>query len=197
MKQNHEDKIGILKKPIKTLGFSIIEIIYIIIYLIVIVAAMVVIHETGHILGALAAGIPLTGIKIGISNTNPEVILPSIATGHFSNAQLEVFYYAGGFFAAAFLACVYFLFIYRKYRVQPSALFWFLGFITAGLCTCQIGNAIVEGGYHARYIRYSNMGFSILDIYLTMFFLFGLILHYLLFKFPKPKRNAGRQEEGK
>jgi hypothetical protein len=190
LKQNHEDKIGILKKPIKTLGFSIIEIIYIIVYLIVIVTAMVVIHETGHILGALAAGIPLAGMKVGISGSNPEVILPSITNGHFSQIQLEIFYYGGGFLSATFLACVYFLFIKKKYRVQPSVLFWFLGFITAGLCTYQIGNAIVEGGFHARYIYYSNMGFSVLDIYLTMFFLFGLILHYFLFKFPKSKKKT-------
>jgi len=190
MKQNHDDKIGILKKPIKILGISIIEIIYIIIYLIVIVVVMAVIHETGHMLGALVAGIPLTGIKIGISGLNPEVILPSISNGHFSHLQLEIFYYAGGFLAAVFLACVYCLFIYRKYRVQPSWLFWFLGFITAGLCTYQIGNAIVEGRFHAAYIYYSNMSYSVLDTFLSMFFLFGLILHYLLFQFPKMKRKA-------
>ena len=176
-----------LKKPIKILDISVFEILYTIIYLIVIVAVMTVIHETGHILGALTVGIPLTGMKIGMSGLNPEVIIPSLANSNFSNAEREVSYYAGGFLAAAFLLCVYLLFVYRKYRVQPSWLLWFLGLMTAGLCTYQIGNAIVEGGAHARYIYYSNMSYSVLDTFLLMFFLFGVILHYLLFQFPKPK----------
>lgn len=192
MKRNHDDKIGILKKPIKILGMSILEIIFIITYLIVIVIVMAVVHETGHILGALAAGISLNGMKIGISNMNPEVVLPSISSGHYSHASLEVYYYSGGFLSAIFLFCVYFLFIYRKYRIRPSLLFWLLGFITAGLCTEQIGNAIVEGHFHAAYIYYSNKSYSVLVTFLAMFFLFGLILHYLLFQFPKPKRNVGK-----
>jgi hypothetical protein len=190
MKQKYGDVIGKMKKPINMLGISALEIIYLIIYFIVIVALMIVIHETGHILGALAAGIPLAGIKIGMSGLNPEVILPSIANGHFSHIQLEVFYYAGGFLSAIFLACVYFLFIHRKYRIQTSWFYWFLGFITAGLCTEQIGNAIVEGHFHAAYIYYSNKSYSVLDTFLGLFFVFGLILHYLLFQFPKSKQTS-------
>jgi hypothetical protein len=177
-------------KSFNILGWSIFEFIYIIIYLIVIVIAMTVIHETGHVLGALVAGIPLTGIIIGMSGSNPEVVLPSIAKGHFSHLQLEVFYYAGGFFAAVFLGCVYFLFIYRKYRAKPSWLFWFLGLMTAGLCTEQIGNAIVEGRFHAAYIYYSNMSFSPMHEILIAFFVLGLILHYAFFSFPKSKRKT-------
>ena len=177
-------------KSINILGWNIREIIYAIIYLVVLVPAMIVLHETGHILGALTVGIPLNGMKIGMSGSNPEVILPSIATGHFSNESLEVFYYAGGLFSAVFLACVYFFFIYRKYRVKPSWLFWFLGFMTAGLCTYQIGNAIVEGWFHTRYIYYSNESFSPMHEILIAFFILGLILHYAFFPFPKSKRKT-------
>ena len=111
MKRNHDDKIGILKKPIKILGMSILEIIFIITYLIVIVIVMAVVHETGHILGALAAGISLNGMKIGISNMNPEVVLPSISSGHYSHASLEVYYYSGGFLPPfSCFVCISYLF---------------------------------------------------------------------------------------
>ncbi len=189
MKQNIVNKIGILKKPIRALGISIFEITYIIIYLIVIVAAMEVIHETGHILGALAVGIPLTGIKIGMSGLNPEVIIPSLANANVSNAQREVSYYAGGFLAAAFLLGIYFLLIYRKYHKQPTWLYWTLGFITAAITTEQIGNAIVEGGFHPRYIYYSNTSTNVLYTILLIFSLFGFVFHYYFFHFPKSKRK--------
>ena len=129
-KDSHDNEIRKAMSFRKIFGFSKREGIYIIAYSIIIVILTGVIHESGHILGALAVGIPLNGIKIGIS-WNPEVILPSITHGHFSNASLEVYYYAGGFFAAAFLLCGYFLIIYRKYRTQPSWFVWFLGLVTA------------------------------------------------------------------
>jgi hypothetical protein len=170
--------------------FSKRDAIYLLAYFLVIIIVMAVIHETGHILGALAVGIPLSGMKIGMSGSNPEVILPSITNGHFTHSQLEVFYYAGGFLAAVFLACVYFLFIYRKYHVKSSWFFWFLGLMTAGLCTEQIGNAIVEGRFHATYIYYSNMSFSPMHEILIAFFILGLILHYAFFPFPKSRRKT-------
>jgi len=49
------------------------------------VIAMAVIHEAGHFLVASAVGIPFKGIRIGISNWNPVIILPRISFGHFSN----------------------------------------------------------------------------------------------------------------
>jgi len=182
--------IGRAIKRSKFLGLSVRQIIYIVIYFVAILTAMAVIHETGHILGASAVGIPLNGIKIRISNWNPEVILPSITPGRFSNTSLEVYYYTGGFFAATFLLCVYFLFIYRKYRLQPSVFVWILGFITAGLSIEQIGNAIVEGHFHAAYIYYSNMSSSVLDLFLLMFLLLGFILHYIFFQLTNLKRKT-------
>ena len=76
MKRNHDDKIGILKKPIKILGMSIIEIIYY--YLFDCNRYRYgCCSRNGAILGALAAGISLYGMKIGISNMNPRWFYPA------------------------------------------------------------------------------------------------------------------------
>jgi TctA family transporter len=164
------------------------EIFYFVAYLVVMVIADILIHETGHFLAALVIGVPANEIKFRFVTISPEITLPS----RFSNNVSLTFYqYAGGVFAAIVLLVVYLLFWYRKYRANQTGLIWALGFATILLCGEEIGNAIYEGGFHGAYMHYINSPFSIIDLLILSCILMGFVVHLRLFPLSKLKKKVG------
>ncbi len=162
------------------------NIMYSIAYLIAIIIGMTIIHEAAHFIAALAIGVPLNEIKLGLIKGNPGITLPD----RFSSAPLAIVHYAGGFSAAAVLISIYFILWFRRHRLQPSRLVWVLGFITLGLTGEEIGNAVVEGRFHAAYIYYVNSPFSVGNILIVLFAILGCILHLLIFELSKYKKKS-------
>ena len=160
--------------------------IYSITYLIAISIGTIVIHEIGHLLMALALGVPLREIKINFIGINPGLKMPDGLSASF----LTYIGFAGGFFAAAILSASYFVFLYRKYRIKPSLLVWCMGLITLGTCGEEIGNAIVEGHFHALYIYSASSPFNKVNLMIILIALLGALLHLLIFPFPKMKKKT-------
>jgi hypothetical protein len=164
------------------------KILYSIVYLTVIIISVPIIHETAHILTALAFGVPFNEIKITILHFTPTVQVPS---SDLSNTQFSVLYYVGGSSVAGILIIIYFSVWsrYRKLKVEPSLLVWFCGFLTLGICGEQIGNAIVEGRFHTLYIYFANSPFGMSNMMLLWFMILGFVVHSLLFLFLKNREE--------
>jgi len=164
-----------------------LRIFYFVAYLVVLVIADTLIHETGHYLAALVIGVPANEIKFRFVTLSPEITIPSRFN---NNISLTFYHYVGGIFAAIVLLVVYLLFWYRKYRVNPTGLFWALGFATILLCGEEVGNAIYEGGFHGAYMHYINSPFSIIDLLILSCVLMGFVVHLKLFPLSKVKRKG-------
>jgi hypothetical protein len=160
--------------------------VYSILYLIAIIIGTTVIHEIGHFLAALVLGVPVNEITINFMGINPGFKIPDI----LYSSSLSIYHWAGGLFAAVILLIVYFVFLYRKYRIKPSLLLWIMGWITLGTCGEEIGNAVVEGNFHTLYIYTVNSPFSRVNIMIALFAIFGLCLHFIIFPLSKLKKKS-------
>ena len=67
-----------------------------------------VLHETGHVLAAMASGIPFRALEFHFYAPGPGVQLPTT----MPLDKLPFNYYAGGFFAALVLLVVYGIYLY-------------------------------------------------------------------------------------
>jgi len=112
------------------------------------VVALVVIHETAHILTTIILGARLSELKIGFLGINPSVTLPEWFTG----TRQTIVHYAGGLSAGLVLLLFYLLYWIRKYRRNPNFFTWSLGAITLMLAAMQFATGYLEGRYHAAYI---------------------------------------------
>ena len=65
---------------------------YVMLYTLAMVVVMVVLHESAHILAAMALGARFSELKLGFMGINPSVTLPEWFTG----ARQTVVHYAGG-----------------------------------------------------------------------------------------------------
>jgi hypothetical protein len=153
----------------------------------VILIADTLIHEMGHLLAALALGVPLNKIKIAFVGINPGFKIPDM----LSSTGLSIYQYAGGAFAAIVLLCVYLFLWLRKYRSRPTLLTWVVGLIILGLCGEEIGNSLVEGHFHAAYLYYANSSFAPTTMIMVAFMVIGLVFHFILFPISNLKKKTG------
>ncbi|MHB8105561.1 MAG: hypothetical protein ACYDG5_08535 [Dehalococcoidales bacterium] len=145
------------------------------------------IHEMGHLLAALALGVPLNKIKIAFVGINPGFKIPNM----LGSTELAIYQYAGGAFAAIVLLCVYLFLWLRKYRARPTLLTWVVGLIILGLCGEEIGNSLVEGHFHAAYLYYANSTFAPTTLMMAVFMVIGLAFHFILFPVSNLKKKTG------
>jgi len=121
---------------------------FIMLYTLLLVVALVVIHEAAHILAAMVFGARLGELKLGFLGINPSVTLPEWFTG----TRQTVVHYAGGLTAGAVLLVFYLLYWMRKYLRGPNFFTWSLGAVTMMLSGMQFATGYLEGRYHAAYI---------------------------------------------
>jgi hypothetical protein len=152
----------------------------------VILVADTLIHEMGHLIAALILGVPLNKIKIAFIGINPGFKIPDMP----GSTALAVYHYAGGAFAAAVCLCVYLFLWLRRYRVRPTLLTWIVGLVILGLCGEEIGNALVEGHFHAAYLYYANSTFAPTTLMIVAFMVMGLLFHFILFPISKLKKKT-------
>jgi len=159
------------------------QIIYACLYLIGVIIFTIIVHEAGHIIAALALGVPLTEIQLGFQGINPSVTLPD----RFSNAPLTIQHYAGGFTAAIILMPIY-LFWFRRYRKNSTPLNWILGLITITAFGLQIGQGYIEGRFHVLYIVRAGSIFDLKDLVVYIGIAFMWLVHFNLCPVSKFKK---------
>ena len=161
-------------------------VIYSIVFLIGIFIADTLVHEMGHLLAALILGVPLNKIRIAFIGINPGFKILDV----LGSTALAIYQYAGGVFAAAVCLCIYLFLWLRKYRSRPTLLGWIVGLILLGICGEEIGNALVEGHFHAAYLYYANSTFAPTTLIMVAFMVMGLLFHFLLFPISKLKKKT-------
>ncbi|MFC1970919.1 hypothetical protein ACFLV0_03165 [Chloroflexota bacterium] len=135
-------------KQLKDFRLSRRQCVFVLLYTLTVVVALVVIHEAVHILTAMAFGVRFSELKLGFMGINPSVTLPEWFTG---TRQIFV-HYAGGLTAGIVLLLFYLLYWVRKYQRTPSFLTWSLGLITLVMAAMQFATGYLEGYYHVAYI---------------------------------------------
>ncbi|MDD4635632.1 MAG: hypothetical protein PHS35_03370 [Dehalococcoidales bacterium] len=153
------------------------DFVYLAIYLIVLVALSVCIHEAVHIIVALFKGIEFSQLEIGFWGINPSVTLPQ---GLDDNVKTPIFY-AGGITAGILLLCFYFIFWFRKYRRNPSRLSWALALTTIVLAAEQVSTGYLEGHYHAAYLYGATTLFSPTHLFTIAWMVIAVLLHLQLY----------------
>lgn len=147
-------------------------------YLMGVAVASVMLHEAAHFFVALSVGVPMKDIHIGFYGINPSVFLrPGSATA----AGASVIGYAGGLTAGIILSAIYVRLWYRKFKKEPSHMYWTFGFVTIVIGCFQVGQGYLEGRFHDAYIYYANSPFSSLSVVAYLFVAFGFLLHFYLF----------------
>lgn len=141
-------------------NFSYHQLGYMALYIVLIVIALAVIHEAAHILMAVIRGIPFNELKLGLRGINPSVTLPRWA----GDDTRIIFFYAGGLTTGAIFLLGYLLYWVRKYRRQPSLLYWATGLTTVMLAAEQFAAGYLEGRYHSVYILSATALLSPSDI---------------------------------
>ena len=131
-----------LKRP-KEYRLSWRQCVYLILYTLTLVVALVIIHEAAHILTAMVLGVRFVELQLGFMGINPSVTLPEWFTG----TRQTVVHYAGGLTAGTVLLLFYLLYWMRKYRRNPSFFTWSLGLITLMMAVIQFATGYLEGRY--------------------------------------------------
>jgi hypothetical protein len=156
---------------------------FVMLYTLLLVMALVIIHETAHIVAAMVFGARLGELKLGFLGINPSVVLPEWLTG----TRQTVVHYAGGLTTGAVLLLFYLLCWMRKYRRSPSFFTWSLGLITLALAAMQFATGYLEGRYHAAYIIGSMSFLSPTDILTYGWAISAVFFHSSLFPWRKMK----------
>jgi len=132
------------------------EYIFLILYTIVIAFTAVIIHETAHVLLAMALGIPFVELQPGFMWINPSIILPE----WFTSPHRTIVYYAGGLATGTVLLVLYLWHWMRQYWRNPTFFRWCLGLVTLTLVSVQFAFGYLEGHYHGAYITGAMSLFS-------------------------------------
>jgi len=136
-----------LKRP-KEFRLSWRQCVYLILYTLALVVALVIIHEAAHILTAVVLGVSFNELKLGFMGINPSVTLPEWFTG----MRQTIVHYAGGLTVGTIFLIFYLGYWMRKYRRNPSFFNWSLGAVTLMLSAMQFATGYLEGRYHTAYI---------------------------------------------
>jgi hypothetical protein len=67
---------------------------------------------------------------------------------------------------------------------------WIVGLILLGICGEEIGNALVEGHFHAAYLYYANSSFAPTTLIMVLFMFMGLAFHLIIFPISKLKKKT-------
>jgi len=148
-----------LKRP-KEFRLSWRQCVYLILYTLALVVALVIIHEAAHILTAVVLGVSFNELKLGFMGINPSVTLPEWFTG----MRQTIVHYAGGLTVGTIFLIFYLGYWMRKYRRNPSFFNWSLGAVTLMLSAMQFATGYLEGRYHTAYIIGAMTFFSPTDV---------------------------------
>lgn len=148
-----------LKRP-KEFKLTWRQCVYLILYALALVVALIIIHEAAHILTAMAFGARFGELKLGFMGINPSVTLPEWFTG----TRQTVVHYVGGLAVGTIFLIFYLGYWMRKYRRNPSFFTWSLGAVTLMLSAMQFATGYLEGRYHVAYIIGAMVFLSPTDI---------------------------------
>jgi len=160
---------------------------YVMLYTLAMVVVMVVLHESAHILAAMALGVRFGELKLGFMGINPSVTLPEWFTG----TKQTVVHYAGGLTAGAVFLLFYLMYWMRRYRHNPNFFIWSLGAVTLMLSAMQFATGYLEGRYHTAYITGAMVFLSPTDI-LTYSWAFAAVFFHAALCPWKMMRRADR-----
>ncbi|MFC2001219.1 hypothetical protein ACFLUZ_01795 [Chloroflexota bacterium] len=135
-------------KRVKEFRLNRRQCVFVLLYTLAVVVALVIIHEAAHILTAMAFGARFHEFTLGFMGINPSVTLPEWFTG----TRQTVVHYAGGLTVGTVLLLFYLFYWMLKYRRNPSFFTWSLGLITLMLAAMQFATGYLEGRYHTAYI---------------------------------------------
>jgi hypothetical protein len=143
-------------RRLKGIRLSWREYIYLMLYTLALAFVAVMIHETAHIVSAIAFGVRFVELQPGFMGINPSIILPAWFTG----THRTVVYYAGGLTAGMVLLLFYLCYWMRKCRHCSTFFHWSLGLVTLFFTAVQFAFAYLEGHYHGAYILGPMSSFS-------------------------------------
>ena len=121
---------------------------FLMLYTLALVFVVVIMHETAHILSAMALGVRLIELQPGFMGINPSVSLPEWFTG----TRRAIVYYAGGLTTGMALLSFYLCYWMRKYWRHSTFFIWSLGLVTLMFAAVQFAFGYLEGCYHGAYV---------------------------------------------
>jgi len=169
-----------LMRP-KELKLSWREYIFLILYTIVIAFTAVIIHETAHVLSAMALGIPFVELQPGFMWINPSIILPE----WFTSPHRTIVYYAGGLATGTVLLVLYLWHWMRRYWRQPTFFRWSAGLVTLFFAAVQFAFGYLEGHYHGAYILGAMSSFSLVNLLSYGWAVSAIFFHLALYPWRK------------
>ncbi|MCR4394652.1 MAG: hypothetical protein NUV31_09815, partial [Dehalococcoidales bacterium] len=128
------------------------------------------------ILVAVIMGIPFGELRLGFLGINPSVTLPRWV----DQDTRMIFFYAGGLTTGAVFLVGYLLYWARKYRREPSLLYWAMGLTTIMFAAEQFAAGYLEGRYHGAYIISATTLFSPIDVLTYGWMIAAVFLHFSL-----------------
>lgn len=153
-------------------------------YLLGLVIAVTIVHETAHFVAALSIGVPFSEIAFSFDGINPSLTIPE----RFASSNLSILHYAGGLIPAVILTFIYLLHWYRRFRREPSLMNWTMGLITIVAAGFQLAQGYNEGRFHAAYIYYSDSLLNILNIPIYLLVIAAILIHFTLCPRSKMKK---------
>ncbi|NWF77163.1 MAG: hypothetical protein HXY36_00955 [Chloroflexi bacterium] len=161
---------------------------YLVLYVVLIAIAVVFIHEAAHILAAAIRGVTFGELKLGFLGINPSVTLPQWVD---ENTRTVIFY-AGGLTTGAVFLLGYLLYWVRKYRREPTLLYWAMGLTTIMLAAEQFAAGYLEGHYHGAYIMSAITLFSPTDVLTYGWMIAAVFFHFSLCPRKMMKANGSQ-----
>jgi len=149
---------------------------YLMAYMLSVAIMLVIFHEAAHILTAVIRGVPFNQLKLGFWGINPLITLPQWVD---ENTRTVIFY-AGGLSTGVVFLLGYLLYWVRKYRREPTLLYWAMGLTTIMLAAEQFAAGYLEGRYHGAYIMGATTLFSPADILTYGWMIAAVFFHFSL-----------------
>lgn len=161
------------------------QLVYLVLFVVLMAIAVIFIHEAAHILTAVIQGVPFGELKFGFRGINPSITLPQWVDEH----ARTVIFYAGGLPTGAVFLLGYLLYWRRKYHREPSLLYWAMGLTTIMLATEQCAAGYLEGRYHGAYIMSATNLFSPTDALTYGWIIAAVFFHLSLCPRGKMREN--------
>ena len=161
---------------------------YLMAYIVSVAIVLVIIHEAAHILAAAIRGVPFGELKLSFLGINPSVTLPQWVD---ENTRTVIFY-AGGLTTGAAFLLGYLLYWVRRYRREPSPLYWAMGLTTIMLAAEQFAAGYLEGRYHGAYIMSATTLLSPTDVLTYGWMIAAVFFHFSMCPRKKMKANGSQ-----